>query len=374
MKQARRALVIFCFLSVCFATVRPVVAADDIVIGGGLTLSGAAAAYGEDGRTGADIAVAEVNTKGGVLGRKLRIDYDDTGMERARAVAIYRKYAARPDVVAMLSISSVELVALDPLANEVKLPLISIGSAATFAKFSPYTFRLQVIVGKAMPTVLSRVKAAKGLKSVSVLYDVKNNFTVSEMEAVKASAQGAGLELKGIESFSTGEQDFSLQLTRIAEQNPDLLYLAATTDEAALAISQARALGIKAQILGGAGLNDPRIGSLAKEGAYGTITFAPFSPKDDRPIVKAFVADYQKKFAKAEPPAYVALGYDAVMLLTDAIRRAGSTDREKVRDALGATKNLEGLNGLYSYDGSGDNTRQEPRLLVYGPNGYDTAK
>jgi branched-chain amino acid transport system substrate-binding protein len=374
MKQARRALVIFCFLSVCFATVRPVVAADDIVIGGGLTLSGAAAAYGEDGRTGADIAVAEVNAKGGVLGRKLRIDYDDTGMERARAVAIYRKYAARPEVVAMLSISSVELVALDPLANEVKLPLISIGSAATFAKFSPYTFRLQVIVGKAMPTVLSRVKAAKGLKSVSVLYDVKNNFTVSEMEAVKASAPGAGLELKGIESFSTGEQDFSLQLTRIAEQNPDLLYLAATTDEAALAISQARALGIKAQILGGAGLNDPRIGSLAKEGAYGTITFAPFSPKDDRPIVKAFVADYQKKFAKAEPPAYVALGYDAVMLLADAIRRASSTDREKVRDALGATKNLEGLNGLYTYDGSGDNTRQEPRLLVYGPSGYDTAK
>ena len=374
MKQARRTLVIFCFLSVWFATVRPVVAADDIVIGGGLTLSGAAAAYGEDGRTGADIAVAEINAKGGVLGRKLRVDYDDTGMERARAVAIYRKYAARPEVVAMLSISSVELVALDPLANEVKLPLISIGSAATFPKFSPYTFRLQVIVGKAMPTVLSRVKTAKGLKSVSVLYDVKNNFTVSEMEAVKASAQGAGLELKGIESFSTGEQDFSLQLTRIAEQDPDLFYLAATTDEAALAISQARALGIKAQILGGAGLNDPRIGSLAKEGAYGTITFAPFSPKDDRPIVKAFVADYQKNFAKAEPPAYVALGYDSVMLLADAIRRAGSTDREKVRDALGATKNLEGLNGLYSYDGSGDNTRQEPRLLVYGPNGYDTAK
>jgi branched-chain amino acid transport system substrate-binding protein len=374
MKTSTPALAVLFALSLFSVTLRPGFAADEIVIGGGLTLSGAAAAYGEDGRTGADIAIAEINAKGGVLGKKLRIDYDDTGMERARAVAIYRKYAASPGVVAMLSISSVELVALDPLANEVKLPLISIGSAATFAKFSPYTFRLQVIVGKAMPTVLARVKAARNLKSVSVLYDVKNNFTVSEMEAVKASAQAAGLELKGIESFSTGEQDFSLQLTRIAEQNPDLFYLAATTDEAALAISQARGLGIKAQILGGAGLNDPRIGSLAKEGAYGTITFAPFSPKDDRPIVKAFVADYQKKFAKAEPPAYVALGYDSVLLLADAIRRAGSTDREAVRNALGSTKDLEGLNGLYSYDGSGDNVRQEPRLLVYGPTGYDTAK
>jgi branched-chain amino acid transport system substrate-binding protein len=361
-------------LGLPLAAVSPGVAADDIVLGGGLTLSGAAAAYGEDGRTGADIAAAEINARGGIAGRKLRIDYDDTGMERARAVAIYRKYAARPDVVAMLSISSVELVALDPLANEVKLPILSIGSAATFAKFSPYTFRLQVIVGKAMPTVLSQVKAAKGLKSVSVMYDVKNNFTVSEMEAVKAAAPGVGLELKGIESFTTGDQDFSLQLIRIAEQKPDLFYLAATTDEAALAISQARELGIKAQILGGAGLNDPRIGALAKEGAYGTITFAPFSPKDERPIVRLFVTEYQKKFNKTEPPAYVALGYDAVMLVADAIRRAGTTDREAVRAALGTTKNLEGLNGLYTYDGSGDNVRQEPRLLVYGPNGYDTAK
>jgi branched-chain amino acid transport system substrate-binding protein len=373
-RQATSVLAVLCLLGLSLIGAPPSIAAEDIVIGGGLTLSGAAAAYGEDGRTGADIAVADINTKGGILGRKLRIDYDDTGMERARAVAIYRKYAARPDVVAMLSISSVELVALDPLANEVKLPILSIGSAATFAKFSPYTFRLQVIVGKAMPTVLTQVAKAKGLKSVSILYDVKNNFTVSEMEAVKAAAPAVGLELKGVESFTTGDQDFSLQLTRIADQKPDLFYLAATTDEAALAISQARELGIKAQILGGAGLNDPRIGSLAKEGAYGTITFAPFSPKDDRPLVKAFVTEYQKKFPKAEPPAYVALGYDAVMLLADSIRRAGSTDREAVRNALGTTKALEGLNGLYTYDGSGDNVRQEPRLLVFGPNGYDTAK
>jgi branched-chain amino acid transport system substrate-binding protein len=374
-KQVTKKLAFVCWLFLCVTlAATPSRAADDIIIGGGLTLSGSAAAYGEDGKTGADIAVADLNAKGGVLGRKLRIDYDDTGTDRARAVAIYRKYAANPDVVAMLSISSIELVALDPLANEIKLPILSIGSAATFAKFSPYTFRLQVIVGKAMPTVLTRVKADKNLKTVSILYDVKNNYTVSEMEAVKAAAPGVGLELKGVESLSTGEQDFSLQLTRIADQNPDLLYLAATTDEAALAISQARELGIKAQILGGAGLNDPRIGSLAKAGAYGTMTFTPFSPKDDRPIVQSFVAEYQKKFAKAEPPAYVALGYDAVMILADAIRRAGSADREAVRHALGTTKGFEGLNGLYTYDGSGDNVRQEPRLLVYGPSGYDTVK
>ena len=141
----------FVALTAAAGAVRPAAAADDIVLGGGLTLSGTAAAYGEDGRVGADIAVAEFNAKGGVLGRKLRVDYDDTGMERARAVAIYRKYAARPDVVAMVSVSSVELVALDPLSNELKLPIVSIGSAATFARFSPYTFRLQEIVGKAMP-------------------------------------------------------------------------------------------------------------------------------------------------------------------------------------------------------------------------------
>lgn len=343
----------------------------DIVIAGGFVLSGPVAAYGEDAKIGVDIGVAEINAKGGVLGRKLRVDYEDTGADRAKAVAIYRKFAARPEVAAFMSISTIELVALDPVAEEAKLPLLSVGSAAPMAKFSPYTFRMQLIVNKALPAVFTLLKERKGAKNIAVIYDTVNNYNVGEMESVKAGVGPAGLQLKDVESFSTGDQNFSLQLTRIAQSNPDLLYVAATTNEAALIISQARALGLKAQILGGAGLNDNRVFQLPGKAAHGIMTFFPFDAQDPRPVVREFVKLYADKYKKELPPAYVALGYDAIHLVADAIKRAGSTDREAFRKTLAATEGYEGANGKFRYNGSGDNLEQRPHIFAYGEKGFE---
>jgi branched-chain amino acid transport system substrate-binding protein len=345
--------------------------AQDIVVGDGIVLSGPMATYGEDTKIGVDMAVEAVNAKGGINGRKIRVDYEDTGGDRAKAVAIYRKFAARPEVVAMLTISTIEFVALDPVANEVKLPMISIGSAAPMDKFSPWSFRIQLIVNKALGPVLAELKKQKNIKSVAVIYDTANNYNVGEMQTVKDVAATAGLELKGVESFSTGDQNFSLQLTRIAAQKPDLLYVAAITNEAALIISQARALGMTAAIIGGAGLNDNRIAALPGKAANGVMTFFPFDAQDKRPVVQEFMAKYREKYKKDVPPAYVALGYDALMLIADATRRANSTDRDAVRKALGATQNLEGVNGLFSYNGAGDNLVQKPHIFAYGDKGFE---
>jgi len=347
-------------------------AADDVVIGAGFVLSGDFASYGTDARVGIDLAVDELNAAGGVLGRRLKVEYVDTLADRAKAVAHYRKFAARPEVAMFLSISSIEFVALDPVAAEVKLPFISVGSAAPFPKFSPYSFRIQLIVNKAMGPVLGRLKELRGLRTVSVMYATDNTYNVGEMESVKAAVPGVGLQLSDVESFKRGDQDFSLQLTRIKTREPDLLYVAATTDEAALIISQSRALGVKSLILGGAGFNDPRVADLPGKAARGIMTFFPFDATDPRPIVQGFVRLYRTKYGRDKtPPAYVALGYDAARLVADAVRRAGSPDREAVRTALGSTKRLEGVNGFFSYDGSGDNLEQKPTIFVMGDKGYE---
>ena len=130
-------------------------------------------------------------------------------------------------------------------------------------------------------------------------------------------------------------------------------------------------MGITVPILGGAPLNDPKIGDLAGKAAYGVMTFASYSPKESRAAVKEFLALYKQKTGRDNPPIYVSLGYDAVGLLAQAVARAGSTNREAIREALGSTKDFEGVNGKFTYDGSGDNLRQEPRILVFGPNGFE---
>lgn len=343
--------------------------AQDLKIGAGLILSGWAATYGEDAKVGIELAVDEINEKGGLLDRKLVVDYEDTGADRAKAVAQYRKYAADPDVVGMLSISSVEFIALDPVGPEVKLPLISIGSAASYKDFSPWSFRVQLIIDKAMPFVLSEVKRLRDAKTIAVIYDAKNNYTVSEMEAVKSGAAEAGLEVVGTESFQTGEQDFTLQITQLAGQKPDIIYVAATTNEAALIINLISSLGLETQIVGGAGLNDPRIAELPGNASLGAITFFPFDAESQNPAVVNFMERYQAKHGEKAPAAYYALGYDATMLLADAVKRAGSTDREKIREALASTKELELANGTFTYNGSGDNQVQAPKLFAYSEDG-----
>ena len=337
--------------------------AQDIVIGAGFGLSGPLAAYGEDGKAGADLAVATINQAGGVLGRKLHIDYQDTASDRAKAVAIYRRFASQPDTVAMLSLSSIEFAATDPVAKDVGLPLISIGSATPVASFSPWSFRISLIVNKAIGPVLETLKSKRGVRSVGVIYNTADNSSVGQMESVKAAAPALGLELKDIETFNTGDQDFSLSLTRIMANPPDVLYVGATTNEAMLIIGQARELGLKSMMLGGAGFNDPRLAKLPGNAAEGIMTFFAFDPISDRPLVRSFTEHYKAAHAGGTPPSLAALGYDGVLLVADAIRRAGSTDRDAVRRAMGETANLEGIDGTFVYKGSGDNQVQKPLLF-----------
>jgi branched-chain amino acid transport system substrate-binding protein len=129
-------------------------------------------------------------------------------------------------------------------------------------------------------------------------------------------------------------------------------------------------MGFDVPILGGAPLNDPKIGALAGKAAYGVMTFASFSPKEDRPAVKQFIALYKAKTGQENPPIYVALGYDTAGLLAQAVARAGSTDREAIRQALGSTRDYQGVTGNFTYDGSGDNLNQVPRILVFGSDGF----
>jgi branched-chain amino acid transport system substrate-binding protein len=343
--------------------------AEDIVIGGGLVLSGPYASYGTDARLGADIAVDEINQSGGVFGRPLRVDYDDTGGDRAKAVAIYRKFAARPEVALALLITSFEFVAVNPVSRETGLPFISIGSVIPFTDFSPYAFRINLILSNAMGSVLDKLKA-KGAKRIAVIYDQVNNQCVAEAEIVRKSLAVHGLEIAGVESYSTGEQNFTLQLARIQKTNPDILWLAGTTDEGALIISQARALGMTLQIIGGAGLNDPRIGQLSGGAGKGAMTFALFDSSSSRPAVKHFLELFHAKYKDQSPPAYAALGYDAIGLIASAIKRAGSADRAAITKTLGQTKDYDGVDGPFSYAGSGDNQSQSPMILIYGDKGY----
>jgi len=336
--------------------------AQDVVIGFGGIFSGPYSTYSEDGRKGIEVALAQINAEGGVLGRKLRVEYYDTGADRAKAVAIYRKWGAQPEVVGFLTISTIEFIALDPIADEVKLPLFPFGSTTPFPKFSSWTFRNNTVLTKTIPYVLEEIKKLKSVKTISILQDTANPAMVAEATAVKDIAPKTGLEVKSFETFATNDQDFSTQLTNVKAADPDLINVAGSTYEDSLIISQARALKLRGIILGGNGMNDPRVANLPNNASNGIMTYFRFDPADERPFIKRFVDDYRKRYNET-PASYASLAADAVYLIADAVKRAGKTDRDAVREALGKTKDLDVLNGKISFDGPGDNLVQTTGLF-----------
>ncbi len=333
-----------------------------IRLGTTFILSGKWAVYGLDNKRGMDIALEEINAKK-VLGRKLEVVWEDTAGNKTVAMALFRKFAATPEIPLIIQVSTSELIVQAPLAKKLGIPIISTGSVGAKVPLNEWTYRVNLPVIEAVPILIGGVKEKKGVRKIAVIYDMANEYPASEAKLVsKFVKDDQDLELVAVESFKTGDRDFSAQITKIRRKSHDALWIAGTADEVGLIMRQAREMGIKSLFVGGTSFIDPAIFDLSGGAMAGAILSLQFSPADSRPIVQRFVKKYQKKHKKS-PPLYAALGYDAMLIIADAIKRAGKVDRKAVRDALASTSGVEGLCGKYSYEGNPDN--QTPGFRLY---------
>jgi len=192
---------------------------------------------------------------------------------------------------------------------------------------------------------LDRLKA----KQAIVMTDVKQDYSVGLTDAIRQhfTQNGAGI-LKTF-SYSSGDTNFRTQLTAIRMARPDVIFLPGYYTEAALILRQARQLGITCPFVGGEGWDSPALVQVAGKAADGNYYTDHFSAADPDPRVQRFVQTYRAKFA-VSPDALAALWYDGARLLSQAVKRAGSTDAAKIRDALAATRDFEGVTGRISID------------------------
>lgn len=342
----------------------PVASQDDkpIRIGTTFILTGKWAVYGLDNKAGMEIALDEIN-KEGVLGKKLQILWEDSAGDKTVGVALFRKFAGDPGIPLIMQVSTAELGAQAPLAKSLGIPVISTGSVGAGVPLNEWTYRVNLPVSTAVPILIKGVKEKKDARKFAVIYDMANEYPSSEAKLVeKLINEDKGLRLVAIERFKTGDRDFSAQLTKLRNLPHDALWISGTSDEVGLIMRQAREIGIKSLFVGGTSLVDPATFNIARGAMAGSVLSLQFSPSDPRPIVKRFVAEYEKRHKKS-PPLYAALGYDGVLIVADAIKRAGKVDRAAIREALSATKGLEGLAGRYTYQGQPDN--QTPGFRLY---------
>jgi len=334
--------------------VLPVYGAETIKVGLIAPLTGNIATFGQSVDKAARMAVDEINEKGGVLGAKIELIVEDNQGKPDESANIARKFIEQNKVLAIIGpVISSNVLAVAPIAQQSKVPLITpTGTNPRITQVGNYIFRA-CFIDDFQGTVMARFARSglpKRANTAAILYEKTSDYSIGLAKYFKESFQSLGGKIVAEESFSSGDQDFSAQLTKIKGKNPDVLYVPSYYDTAGLIIKQARELGIMIPILGGDGFDSPQLAELAgKENLKDCYFSGHFFSGSSAPEVKRFVANYKKRY-NAVPDMLGALGYDAVYMLADAIKRAGKIDRDAIRDALAATKGLKLVTGTITLD------------------------
>ena len=327
-------------------------AAEPIKIGEYASLTGKEAGFGQTSHHGVVLALEEINAAGGVLGRPLELAYEDNQTKSGESATAAKKLISRDKVVALIGeVSSGRSLEAAPIAQAAKIPMIA--PAATNPKVTQtgnYIFRV-CFIDPFQGTVMAKfAKQDLKAKRVAILSSVSNAYSLGLAKFFKETFLAGGGEIATEKNFSEGDKDFRAQLTAVKAANVDAIFVPSYYTEAALIARQARDLGITAPFFGGDGWEDEQLLSIGGDALNGCYYSTHFSAENTDPAVGKFVVKYKARWNGEVPGAFSALGYDAVYVLADAIKRAGTTDGPKLRDALAATKNFPGASGVTTLD------------------------
>jgi branched-chain amino acid transport system substrate-binding protein len=331
-------------------------AAGPIKIGAIYNLTGAQASLDSPSANGAKLAVKEINDAGGVLGRKLELVLYDGKTEAATIGNWATKLVESDKVVAMIGFSDTDMVlAAAPIAA--KAGIVFVTSGATSPKLPE-----QVPDYLFMACFGDNVQAAAGAeyayntlnaKSTYLLVDKGMEYTLLLGKYFKERFTELGGQVVLEDTYQTGDKDFSAQITKLKALGtmPDILFISSGPDDVGTIVKQFRDAGVDVPIVGGDGYDTPLLVEIAGQGADNTY-FTTHSLMDadlGTDAVKKFITDYQAEFKTPPENAFAGLGYDAVKLVADAIKRAGSDDPKAIREALQKTKDLPGVTGAITF-------------------------
>jgi branched-chain amino acid transport system substrate-binding protein len=339
---------------------------DTIKVGEFASLTGKEATFGQSSHEGTALAVEEINAAGGVLGKKIELLTEDTQSKAGEPATVVNKLISRDGCIAILGeVASSRSLEAAPICQQNKIPMISPSSTnPKVTETGDYIFRV-CFIDPFQGTVMANF-AANTLKEkkVAVFTDAKSDYSKGLAKFFKEQFTKNGGTIVAELDYNGGDKDFKGQLTAIKAESPDGVFVPGYYTDVALICIQARQLGLDIPFYGGDGWESEKLTEIGKDAVEHTYFSTHYHPDVGSEKSKAFVANYKKRYNGKTPDALAACGYDSALVLADAIKRAGSTDGQKVRDALAATKDLEAVTGKISINEKRDAVKSAVILEV----------
>jgi branched-chain amino acid transport system substrate-binding protein len=294
--------------------------AKEIVIGQYGSLTGTAATFGISTANGIEIATAEQNAAGGIAGTPIRMVVEDDQSKAEEAATAVNKILSRDRPVALLGeVSSSRSLAAAPLAQAAGIPMVSPSSTSPkVTEVGDYIFRVCFIDPFQGTAIAQFAYNSKGVHTVAILKDVKNDYSVGLAQYFTETFTKLGGTVVGEEAYSEGDFDFKAQLTNLVAKNPDALFLPGYYTEVGLIARQARELGFKGLFLGGDGWDSDKLAEIGQDAIVGGFYTNHYSVDDPNPAVQDFIKKYEAKY-HAKPDGLAALGYDSAKILYQAM-------------------------------------------------------
>jgi branched-chain amino acid transport system substrate-binding protein len=326
-------------------------AAQEIVIGVIAPLTGSKAEQGMQFKEGAELAVADLNKAGGVLGRQLRLEILDDEGQPKNAAAAAQKLAANRSVVGVIGPSSTASCrAALPILERARLVTISpSASTASLVTDHKYMYLMSPPIPFYGPLVPRFAQQELGAKKIAIV-KVKDDWGLGVSRVTQEYARQHGMTVVAEVEYAQGDRDFKTHVTAVKDKSPDVVILNTHYTEGAIITKQARELGLTVPIVGQGTNVYPQYVEIAGQAAEGAIGWVDFLASLDDPGVKRAVAKFQVAFGKP-PLNYHVTAYDGVQVIVDAVKKVGNTeDREAIARTVGQLRDFPGLVGKVSYD------------------------
>lgn len=351
---------------------------DVIKVGGIGELTGDIPAVGASFKNAAEMAVADINNAGGleVGGKKYQIQLiiEDNAGKTDQSASAAQKLITQNNVVAIIG----------PNASRYAIPAAEIAESEKVVLISPwstnprttlvgdtdvskkYVFRACFIDPFQGRVVAKFAMDNLGAKKAAVLYDVASDYNKGIAEFFKQTFEEIGGQVVSFETYTTGDKDFTAQMTKIKDADPDVIFLPNYYSEVPLQVQQARRLGIDVPFLGSDSWGSGELITLCGSECEGYYFSTHYAADNASPVAVKFIEAYKAKYGST-PDDVAALTYDAFGLLWQALQTAGKVDRQAVRDALAQIPNYEGVTGKMQFqEGSGDPIKSAVILRIQG--------
>ena len=328
----------------------------EIRIGVVLPLTGPLAPpYGLLMQRGFELAREEINNSGQLGDAKITFITEDNRGTVEDAVEAYHKLIHQDGVSVTLGpANSSQVRETFPIAQQNRVVAISsLSSASGLSAIGDFNFRISLTTDVLVPSGIRITQEKLGYQKVATIYDDIDLYSTDSNKVVREALAANSIEILTTETFQTGDTDFSTQLTRIKEANPDAIFISALAPEMIEILIQGRQLGIPAEVpFIVPDLTGDEV-AAAGDTAEGAITFTSWVSTADTPGNRAFVQHYRAKYG-ADPSPWAAQSYAALYILAEAIANAQSTDATAIRDALANITDFDTVLGQFSFNPVGD--------------------